>query len=118
MIPTREQLQTVVPLSTRAKNAKLNPYERGWIAGAAAFGGSQAAISQATGLHESIVRKTLKLDVERVQGQSKPCSGRPKVCDANAEAAILDYVRKHPKHKYQQVKCGTGNTHLSRTTIR
>jgi len=57
MIPTREQLQAVVPLPTRAKNAELTPYERGWIASAAAFGASQAAISRATGLYESISTK-------------------------------------------------------------
>jgi hypothetical protein len=60
----------------------LTPYERGWIAGVAAFGGSKAAISQATGIHESTIRKTLKLDTERVQGLS----------DKDIEAAILEYV--------------------------
>ena len=55
MIPTRDQLNTVIPLPIRAKNSELTPYERGWIAGAAAFGGSKAAISRATGFHESTV---------------------------------------------------------------
>lgn len=118
MIPTRDQLNIVVPLPIRIKNAELTPYERGQIAGAAAFGGSKAAISRATGFYKSIIRKTLKLDTERVQGQSKPRLGRPKLSDKDIEAAILDYVRKHPKHTYQQVKCGTDTKHLSRTTIR
>jgi hypothetical protein len=70
------------PLGPRSGNARrgpeLAPYQRGLIVGAASSGRKPTGIAGQYKLPLETIKSTLRLDLERNEGESKPRNGRPK----------------------------------------
>jgi transposase len=86
------------------RQIELSPYLRGKIAGSASCGVSPAQISRDLGISDSIVRSTLKLDGQRINGNSLSRPGRPQNSTARSERYVLRLVRLRPKITYQEIR--------------
>ena len=96
------------PLGPRSGNVRrgpeLTPYQRGLIVGAASLGKKPTGIAGQYKLPLETVKSTLRLDLVRNEGQSKPRSGRLKAYSDRDERKILRQVRLHPKCTYADVR--------------
>ena len=99
------------------KKKELTPYKRGLIVGAKIAGRSEGEISECFNLPDSTVRTTIIRAAERIDGQSKPRSGRPLCLSDREERILIRYIRAHPKDEFKQVKEGTG-LQISNGTIK
>jgi transposase len=100
-----------------AKKKELTPYKRGLIVGAKIAGRSEAEISECLNVPDGIVRTTIVRAAERIDGQSKPRSGRPPCLSDREEQILIRYIRTHPKDEFKQIKEGTG-LQISNGTIK
>lgn len=82
----------------------MDPHTRGQIIGAAKAGLSYGRIGKIFKIDRETARQTCLLDSERVQGHSKPRTGRPSKIDDRDVRTIVRYVRINPKHTYRQIK--------------
>ena len=82
----------------------VTPFTRGYIEKGAANGESTSSLSREHGMHESTVRRTLKLNPLRVDGVTQPRSGRPPIACPRAIRRLLRLVRHEPTLTYAQVK--------------
>jgi hypothetical protein len=109
------------PLGPRSGNSRrgpeLTPYARGKIVGAAQMGSSPSVIAAVQNQSQTNIRNTLRLDLERNEGQSKPRSGRPKLYTDRDERRILRQVRLFPKCTYADVRKACAIT-LCNTTLK
>ena len=96
------------PLGPRSGNERrgpeLTPYQRGLIVGAAGSGAKPTQLARQYKVSRDTIKSTLRLDLERKDGESKPRSGRPKAYSDRDERKILRQVRLHPKCTYADVR--------------
>ena len=96
------------PLSAISCNRKvgceLTPNFRGKLTGAVQAGATPGVVSKIFKIPRSTVQNTCKLQTQRVEGHSKPRSGRPPKTDNRDIRTIVRYVRINPKHTYAQIK--------------
>jgi hypothetical protein len=82
----------------------VTPFTRGYIDKGAASGQSAASLGRELGKDESTIRKTLKLNPLRIDGNTQPRSGRPPIACPRAIRRLLRLVRHEPTLTYAQVK--------------
>ncbi len=84
------------PLGPRSGNERRGPeltlYQRGLIVGAASLGAKPTQLAKRHKLSRDTIKSTLRLDLERKDGESKPRSGRPKAYLDRDERKILRQV--------------------------
>jgi len=83
---------------------ELTPYQRGQIAGAKAAGARVCDIVTATSRSKSTVLSTLRQADVRLEGLSKPRSGRPRLYSDRVKRNLIRHCRLHPEHTYTQVR--------------
>jgi hypothetical protein len=81
------------------------------------MGSSPSVIAAVQNQSQTNIRNTLRLDLERNEGQSKPRSGRPKLYTDRGERRILRQVRLFPKCTYADVRKACAIT-LCNTTLK
>jgi transposase len=86
------------------KSKELTPYTRGLIIGAALGGLSATCIARQYNLPRSTVAGTIQLHSLRDEGQSRPRSGRPKLCSDRDVRNLLRHVQLHPTDTYSQIR--------------
>jgi transposase len=92
----------------RSKHHELTPYERGRIQGAADAGLSHSKIGALIKCVKATVTKTLQRAGSRLNGQSKPRSGRPQKYSDRDQRAMLRNLRLEPKLTFKQRQEVTG----------
>jgi transposase len=100
---------------TRRK--ELTPIERERIITAAEWGATQAQICDRYNFKKSTVRETLAKAGSRIDNQSAPRSGRPKLSTERDERHILRVIRANPKLKWEDVQKECGRE-FSKSTYR
>jgi hypothetical protein len=102
MPPQRTALGPISGNTTRGK--ELTPYARGCIETAGQLGLKPHAIQDLFGASRGAIRTTLTQATRRIEGQSLPRPGRPKVYSEREYRRLLQHIRKCPKDTYQQVR--------------
>ena len=115
MATPRRPLQEISSNSTIRK--ELSPYQRGILVRASRAGAKLSEISQALSIPKSTIYDTLKIDLERDNGKSKPRTGRPFSYSSRDERKVLRFIRISPKSTYDHVQkeCGVD---LSTSTLK
>jgi hypothetical protein len=88
----------------RGVGNELTPNARGQIQGSRKIGGSWGQIRDTLKIPKSTARNTVRLAAARVDGESRPRSGRPPKYDLRDERRILRYIRYIPKAIYASMK--------------
>ena len=112
----RTPLGPITPNIIRRK--ELNPYIRGYIAGASAAGVSQYSIARELNVTRATIQTTLSRVNTRVDGESKPRSGRPKITIDREERIILRLARINPKQTYADLILRSGVNYSRKTVYR
>lgn len=111
--------KALAPISSNiTPNHELSPYQRGLIIGAASNGTKIKDIAASTKRTPSTVISTLKKVAQRIEGKSKPRSGRPKKYSARIERAVIHHAHLHPKATYEQLRHAIGSKISNRTILR
>jgi hypothetical protein len=97
-------------------NHELSPYERGKIVGAVSQGASFTDAGKLVHRPGSTARATVKHDAERLDGHTRPRTGRPKSWDDRFERRVLRQARINPKMSYREMQDAL-NTILSFDTL-
>jgi hypothetical protein len=99
-----------VPLGSIDGNIRrrqlVTPFSRGYIEKGASNGESATSLGRQLGMHESTVRRTLKLNPLRVDGVTQPRSGRPPIACPRAVRRLLRLVRHEPTLTYAHLRIG------------
>lgn len=118
MPPPRRPLAPISPNRVQKKLYKqLTSIQRAEIAGASKCSVPNFMIADALHQEPSTVSRTINLTPLRYNHNSLPQSGRPKSWTSCDQRRLVNYIRKHPWHTWQQVKEGTG-LYFSTSTLK
>lgn len=113
------QRSPLKPISSNTTcNKELTPYQRGLIIGAASSGQKTVDIAKASKRTASSIFYTLSKVDERIDGESKPRSGRPKIYSARVERAVIRHCRLYAKDTYNKVRKAIGSKISDRSILR
>jgi transposase len=100
----------------RQGRIELSTSLRQRVAGAHDCKVAKSSIARLFEIPRSTVRNTIKLDPLRIDQESLPRSGRPRLVTDRDERYILRFVRQKPKATYPQIQRDVPTTY-SRSTI-
>ncbi|DAA78830.1 hypothetical protein A7C99_6796 [Trichophyton rubrum] len=100
----------------KKKRAELTPFTRGLILGRRMAGASLRQISAALDIPVSTVQNTIMKESSRVDGVSKPRSGRPKKLSDRDVRMLISRVRSNPSISYSELASGMPDN-ISKSTI-
>lgn len=100
----------------KKKRSELSPYTRGLIVGHREAGASLRYISKTLNIPVSTVQNTIKKESSRVDGVSKPRSGRPTKLSERDVRMLISRVRSNPSISYNELASGMPDN-ISKSTI-
>lgn len=95
------QTQLAKEFSNLPKHHEYSPYQRGIIVATRRALGSDRAAAEELKIPKSSVNNTVRADESRHNGESKPRSGRPPVCDDREKRRLLRFVKNNPDATYK-----------------
>ena len=98
------------------KRKELTPYKRGYIIAQAEGGLSPTQVARDLQISRSTVRRTLERNPQRIDGQSKPRSGRPKKLSEANICHLYIIIKRDPFLSFREIIDRSGLT-FSRTTF-
>jgi Transposase len=100
----------------RRPHTELSPYLRGQIKRSHQLGQGYKKIGKELKIAHSTVRYTLNINPYRIDGETLPRAGRPKLYTEKDARRIVRFIRIHPKSTYQDIKQNL-HTYLSHDTL-